>query len=39
VWFRLARTFYPDETSVGSGLDEIPGNQKTDYRAQVRFIF
>jgi hypothetical protein len=38
-WFRLARTYYPDESSVGSGLDEIPTNHKTDYRVQVRFIF
>jgi hypothetical protein len=38
-WFRLARSFYPEESTVGSGLDEIPANHKTDYRAQVRFLF
>jgi hypothetical protein len=39
LWFRLARSYYPDETSVGSGLDQIPKNHRTDYRAQIRFIF
>jgi hypothetical protein len=39
VWFRLARSYFPDQTSVGSGLDEIPHNHRTDYRAQVRFLF
>lgn len=38
-WFRIARTLYPGETSVGSGLDEISANHKTDYRVQVRFLF
>ncbi len=39
VWFRLARSYYPDQTSIGTGLDEIPYNHRTDYRAQVRFMF
>lgn len=39
LWFRLARSFYPDETSIGSGLDEIPANHKTEYKFQVRFLF
>jgi hypothetical protein len=39
VWFRLARSYFPDQTSVGSGLDEIPFNHRTDYRAQIRFMF
>ncbi len=38
-WFRLARSYYPDQTSIGSGLDEIPTNHKTDYKVQVRFLF
>ncbi len=38
-WFRLARSYYPDQETVGSGLDEIPTNHRTDYRAQIRFIF
>lgn len=39
VWFRLARSYYPDQTSIGTGLDEIPYNHRTDYRVQVRFMF
>jgi hypothetical protein len=39
LWFRIARSFYPDQTSIGSGLDQIPFNHRTDYRAQVRFMF
>jgi hypothetical protein len=39
LWFRLARSYFPDQTSVGSGLDEIPFNHRTDYRAQIRFMF
>lgn len=39
VWLRWAQTVYEDKTSIGSGLDEIPGNRKTEIRAQVRWIF
>lgn len=39
LWFRIARSFYPDQTSIGSGLDQIPFNHRTDYRAQIRFLF
>ena len=39
LWFRLARSYYPDQTSIGSGLDQIPYNHRTDYRFQVRFLF
>jgi hypothetical protein len=35
AWFRLARTWYTDRTTVGSGNDEILGNHKTDVRFQV----
>ncbi len=37
VWLRLAQTIYPDKSSIGSGLDEIPGNHKTDVRFQVYY--
>ncbi len=39
IWFRLARSYYPDESTIGSGYDEIPTNHKTDYKLQVRYIF
>ncbi|HEY6506019.1 MAG TPA: helix-hairpin-helix domain-containing protein [Chitinophagaceae bacterium] len=39
LWVRWAQTIYRDKESVGSGLDEIPGNKKTEVRFQVRYIF
>lgn len=36
-WFRLAQTIYKDKTSIGSGLDEIEGNKKTEIRLQVQY--
>lgn len=38
IWLRLARTGYKSEVTVGSGLDEIPYNHKTDFRIQIRYI-
>ncbi|TKC05990.1 ComEA family DNA-binding protein [Pedobacter frigoris] len=39
VWFRYATSFYKDVETVGSGLDEIRGNKKTDVKLQVRYQF
>lgn len=39
VWFRLARSFFPEQQTVGSGLDLIPKNHRTDFRFQVRYNF
>ena len=39
LWARLAQTIYRDQTSVGSGLDEIPGNKKTEVKLQLRWLF
>jgi hypothetical protein len=39
VWLRWAQWHYNDVESVGSGLDEITGNNKTEVKAQVRFKF
>jgi hypothetical protein len=38
VWFRLAQTIYRDRSTVGSGLDEINGNKRTEIKIQVRRI-
>lgn len=35
VWFRLARLEYLNQTVVGSGLDEIPKNHRTEMRVQI----
>lgn len=37
-WFRFAQTIYPGKQSVGSGLDEINNNRKTEVKAQIRWI-
>jgi len=39
AWLRLAQTAYANRQNVGSGLDEIGGNQKTEVKMQVRFQF
>lgn len=32
LWFKWAQTVYSNKTSIGSGLDEIQGNQKSEIR-------
>ena len=39
VWLRFAQTLYLDKNLIGSGLDEIMGNKKTEIRLQVIFSF
>lgn len=39
LWFRVARTEYFDNTSVGSGLDELPYAHKTEVKTQLRLKF
>jgi hypothetical protein len=39
IWARYAMFLYPDEDKVGSGLDEINGNKKTDVKLQIRYQF
>ncbi len=38
LWLRWAQTIYRERTTVGSGLDEIQGNKKTEVKLQARFI-
>jgi hypothetical protein len=35
VWLRWAQTIYRDKTIIGSGLDEIPGNHKSEIKLQA----
>jgi hypothetical protein len=37
-WFRWAQTIYQDKKTVGSGLDEIAGNKKTEIKLQLIWI-
>jgi hypothetical protein len=39
VWCRVAQTLNPDKTSIGSGLDEIKGNHKTEVKLQFMYRF
>lgn len=39
IWLRIAQSIYNDRDVVGSGLDEIAGNKKSELKAQVRFRF
>ncbi len=39
AWLRFAQTIYPDKNTIGSGLDEISGNKKTEVKLQVLFNF
>ncbi|MDB5222019.1 MAG: helix-hairpin-helix protein [Chitinophagaceae bacterium] len=39
LWLRVAQTIYPEKDIIGSGLDEINGNKKTEIRLQGIFNF
>ena len=38
-WLRWAQTIYKDRTTVGSGLDEIQGNKRTEVKLQCQYYF
>jgi DNA uptake protein ComE-like DNA-binding protein len=38
-WLRYGTTIYDNQATVGSGLDVINGNQKSEVKAQIRFQF
>ncbi len=39
IWFRFAQTIYPDKKIIGTGLDEIMDNKKTEIKLQAILIF
>lgn len=39
IWVKFAQTLYRNKTLVGSGLDEIKGNRKTEIRLQLLYKF
>ena len=39
LWFRVAQTVHKDQTIVGTGLDEINGNKKTEIKIQLQYQF
>ena len=39
VWMRWAQTIYSGATSIGSGLDEISGNKRSEIKMEARLLF
>lgn len=39
AWFRVAQTIYKERNTVGSGLDEIQGNKRTEVKLQLQYYF
>lgn len=39
VWVRWAQTIYKGKTAIGSGLDEIQGNKKSEIKLQAEYQF
>ena len=38
-WLKFAQTIYNDRTSIGSGLDEIKGNSKSELKLQMMYRY
>ncbi|MCK4501062.1 hypothetical protein KAU11_11240 [Candidatus Babeliales bacterium] len=38
-WFRFAQSFYNNKNTIGTGLEEINGNRKTEIKVQLRMKF
>ncbi len=39
IWLRWAQTIYKNKNMIGSGLDEIQGNKRSELKLQGRWIF
>jgi hypothetical protein len=37
-WIRWSQSIYPQKPSIGSGLDEIRGNQKSEWKCQLQWL-
>ena len=38
LWFKIAHTFYHDRENIGTGLETIYGNRKTDLKLMLRYV-
>ncbi len=38
-WFRFAQTLFKNKDNIGSGLDEINGNTRSEIKMQMRYVF
>ena len=39
LWIRASQTIYSGQTSIGTGLDEVKGNTKTEIKLQLQYQF
>ncbi len=39
LWLRWAQTIFRNRQTVGSGLDEIAGNKRTEIKVQMQYVF
>ena len=39
IWLRCAQTVYKNKTVIGSGLDELAGNKRTEVKVQAEYLF
>lgn len=39
VWARLSQTYYTDKNIISSGLNQINGNKKSEFKLQMRYKF
>ncbi len=39
LWVRFAQIIYEEKTIIGSGLDEIESNRRTQLKLQLRYVF
>lgn len=37
-WIRWSQSIYPEKPSIGSGLDEIPGSHRSEWKCQVQWL-
>jgi len=39
IWLRYSQTYYDNRSEIGSGLNQINGNTKSEIKAQIRYKF
>jgi hypothetical protein len=39
LWLRWAQTVFQEQEVIGTGLDEIKGNKKSEFKVQMRWMF
>ncbi len=39
LWLRYAQTYYPNQTEIGSGYDQLNSNKRSEFKAQLRVKF